>query len=292
MSRVQEVLTKTFPGITFSKIITSPDDTNEGAPYSNCIARGNTDLSEAELCYTLKDIERQLGRTDSKPVMMDIDILQYGDAKRHLSDWERPYIKALLGFLLSLLVIVVAAAPAKKTTPQELLTKATEYFQGGKYHEAIINFEKLQQDYTLTPRYLAYLGFAYYKEGDYEDAAKTLYPLLRDTTSQSTLTALSPKEQAIYLYACGESLFHIGNYTSSLDIHTQMLPLVYGCDKGDVLFHIGMAYYMQGNYADAIPPLEEALSLYKTHTAADDNLHKARLNQIDTMLPGLRRILN
>lgn len=291
MSRVQEVLTKTFPGITFSKIITSPDDTNEGAPYSNCIARGNTDLSEAELCYTLKDIERQLGRTDSKPVMMDIDILQYGDAKRHLSDWERPYIKALLGFLLSLLVIVVAAAPARKTTPQELLTKATEYFQGGKYHEAIINFEKLQQDYTLTPRYLAYLGFAYYKEGDYEDAAKTLYPLLRDTTSQSTLTALSPKEQAIYLYACGESLFHIGNYTSSLDIHTRMLPLVSGCDKGDVLFHIGMAHYMQGNYADAIPPLEEALSLYKTHTTAGDNLHKARLNQIDTMLPGLKKVI-
>ena len=122
MSRVQEVLTKTFPGITFSKIITSPDDTNEGAPYSNCIARGNTDLSEAELCYTLKDIERQLGRTDSKPVMMDIDILQYGDAKRHLADWERPYIKALLGFLLSLLVIIVAAAPASKASPQELLT--------------------------------------------------------------------------------------------------------------------------------------------------------------------------
>ena len=292
MSRVQEVLTKTFPGITFSKIITSPDDTNEGAPYSNCIARGNTDLSEAELCYTLKDIERQLGRTASKPVMMDIDLLQYGDAKRHLADWERPYIKALLGFLLSLLVIVVAAAPAKKTTPQELLTKATEYFQGGKYHEAIINFEKLQQDYTLTPRYLAYLGFAYYKEGDYEDAAKTLYPLLRDTTSQSTLTALSPKEQAIYLYACGESLFHIGNYTSSLDIHTRMLPLVSGCDKGDVLFHIGMAHYMQGDYADAIPPLEEALSLYKTHATAGDNLHKARLNQIDTMLPGLRRVRN
>lgn len=290
MSRVQEVLRKTFPGITFSKIITSPDDTNEGAPYSNCIAKGNTDLSEAELCYTLKDIERQLGRTSSKPVMMDIDLLQYGDAKRHLADWERPYIKALLSFLLCLLVIVAAAAP--KTKPQELLTKATEYFQGGKYHEAIINFEKLQQDYTLTPRYLAYLGFAYYKESNYEDAAKTLFPLLRDTTSQSTLTALSPKEQAIYLYACGESLFHIGNYTTSLDIHTRMLPLVSGCDKGDVLFHIGMAHYMQGNYADAIPPLEEALSLYKTHTTAGDDLHKARLNQIDKMLPGLKRIRN
>ena len=289
MSRVQEVLTKTFPGITFSKIIISPDDTNEGAPYSNCIARGNSDLSETELCYTLKAIERQLGRTDSKSVMMmDIDLLQYGDTKYHHSDWERPYIKALLTFLLCLFVIIVAAAP--KASPKELLTKATEYFQGGKYHEAIINFEKLQQDYTLTPRYLAYLGFAYYKEGNYEEAAKTLFPLLRDTTSQSTLTALSPKEQAIYLYACGESLFHIGNYTSSLDIHTRMLSLVSGCDKGDVLFHIGMAHYMQGNYTDAIPPLEEALSLYKTHTAADDDLHKARLNQIDTMLPGLRRV--
>ena len=286
MSRVQEVLTKTFPGITFSKIITSPDDTNEGAPYSNCIARGNTDLSEAEFCYTLKIIERQLGRTDSKPVMMDIDLLQYGDTKRHLSDWERPYIKALLSFLLSLLVIVVTAAP--KATPQELLTKATEYFQGGKYHEAILNFEKLQQDYTLTPRYLAYLGFAYYKESNYEEAAKILFPLLRDTTSQSSLTALSPKEQSVYLYACGESLFHIGNYTTSLDIHNRMLPLVNGLDKADVLFHIGMAHYMQGNYADAIPPLEEALSLYKSLATADDELHKARLNQTENMLPGLK----
>ena len=69
-----------------------------------------------------------------------------------------------------------------------------------------------------------------------------------------------------------------------------MLPLVNGLDKADVLFHIGMAYYMQGNYADAIPPLEEALSLYKSLATADDDLHKARLNQIDTMLPGLRRV--
>ena len=290
MSRAKEVLRKTFPGITFSEIITSPDDTNEGAPYSNCIAKGNTDLSEAELCRTLKTIERQLGRTDSKLVMMDLDLLQYGDTKRHLSDWERPYIKALLSLLLCLVVIVAAAAPAGKASPQELLTKATEYFQGGKYHEAIINFEKLQQDYTLTPRYLAYLGFAYYKEGNYEDAAKTLLPLLRDTTRTAAITALSPKEQSIYLYACGESLFHIGNYTSSLDIHTRMLPLVTGCDKGDVLFHIGMAHYMQGNYADAIPPLEEALSLYKANATAGDDLHKARLNQIDKMLPGLKKV--
>lgn len=290
MSRVQEVLTKTFPDISFSKIITSPDETNGCEPYSNCIARGNTMLSESEFCQTLKRIERQLGRTDSKHVMMDLDLLQYNDTKHHLSDWERPYIKALLSLLLCLFVIVAAASPAGKSSPQELLTKATEYFQGGKYHEAIINFEKLQQDYTLTPRYLAYLGFAYYKEGNYEEAAKTLFPLLRDTTSQSTLTALSPKEQSIYLYACGESLFHIGNYTTSLVIHNRMLPLVSGLDKADVLFHIGMAHYMQGNYSDAIPPLEEALELYKSHATANDELHKARLKQIDTMLPGLRKL--
>ena len=306
MARAQEVLRKTFPGISFSKILTSPDDTNAGDPYSNCIARGNTDLSEEELCHVLKTIERQLGRTESKHVMMDLDLLQYGDAKRHLSDWERPYIKALLSPLLLIFVFAMVfvstafshtfSSPNRERqggsfkSPQELLTKATEYFQGGKYHEAILNFEKLQQDYTLTPRYLAYLGFAYYKEGNYEDAAKTLFPLLRDTTSQSTLAALSPKEQSVYLYACGESLFHIGNYTTSLDIHNRMLPLVKGLDKADVLFHIGMAHYMQGNYADAIPPLEEALSLYKSLTTADDELHKARLNQIDTMLPGLRRV--
>ena len=294
MSRAQGMLKEHFPDVTFTPTVTSPDYTHAGDPYSNCVARGTTDLSEAGLIAALKSMERKLGRRQSEQIMMDLDLLQYNDTRHHLADWSRPHIRRLLGILLFLIIGMTYAFPrtppsaADNQAARELLTKATEYFQGSKYHETVLCFEKLQERYTLTPRYLAYLGFSYYKEGDYEDAAKILLPLLSDTTSTATLTALSPKEQALYIYACGESLFHTGDYAGSLALHYRMLPLVSGLDKADVLFHIGMAHYMQAHFSAAIPPLEVALGLYRTHTLPTDELHSARLNQIDRMLPGLR----
>ncbi len=299
MSRVKEMLKKHFPDVTFSQIVKSPDYTNNvGAPYSNCVAKGTTILSETDLVATLKSMERQLGRTQSEQIMMDLDLLQFNNTRHHLADWSRPHIKRLLSILLILIIGITYAFPrtppsdADNKAARELLIKATEYFQGSKYHEAVLCFEKLQERYTLTPRYLAYLGFSYYKEGEYEDAAEILLPLLSDTTQTATLTALSPKEQSVYLYACGESLFHTGDYNGSLALHERMLYLVSGLDKADVLFHIGMAYYMQGNYATAIPPLEEAFELYRSLTIPSDELHSARLSQIDKMLPGLKHEVN
>ena len=294
MSRAQGMLKEHFPDVSFSPTVTSPDYTHVGNPYSNCVAKGTTDLSETDLVAALKSMEQQLGRTQSEQIMMDLDLMQFNDTRRHLADWSRPHIKRLLGILLFLIIGMTYAFPrtppsdADNKAARELLTKATEYFQGSKYHEAVLCFEKLQKHYTLTPRYLAYLGFSYYKEGDYEAAAEILLPLLSDTTRTATLMALSPKEQSVYLYACGESLFHTGDFTGSLVLHERMLPLVSGLDKADVLFHIGMAHYMQGNYAAAIPPLEVALELYRSLTVTTDELHSARLSQIDKMLPGLK----
>jgi tetratricopeptide (TPR) repeat protein len=239
-------------------------------------------------------MEQQLGRTRSEQIMMDLDLMQFNDTRHHLADWSRPHIRRLLGILLFLIIGMTYAFPrtppsdADNKAARELLTKATEYFQGSKYHEAVLCFKKLQKRYTLTPRYLAYLGFSYYKEGDYEEAVKILLPLVSDTTRTATLMALSPKEQSVYLYACGESLFHSGDYARSLAMHRRVLPLVSGLDKADVLFHIGMAYYLQADNAAAIEPLEEALALYRHHTTPADNLHTARLSQVEKMLPGLR----
>ncbi len=288
MARARKALLATFPDATFSSVLTSPDYNAVSGPYANCIARGTTSLSESDLVTTLKSLERQLGRTHSKDVMIDLDLLQYNDERHHLDDWSRPYIKILLTILLLFVVNVSVSVGRTLQTPQELLTKATEYYQGGKYHESILCFEKLQEKYTLTPRYLAYLGFSYYKEVQYDKAAQTLLPLLRDTTRNTTLSALSPKEQAVYLYACGESLFHIGDFLRSLEIYERMLPLVNGLDKADVLFHIGMAHYMQSSYQLAISPLEEALAIYTSDCTPYDALHNARKSQIAKMLPGLK----
>ena len=165
MSRVKEMLKKHFPDVTFSQIVKSPDYTNNvGAPYSNCVAKGTTILSETDLVATLKSMERQLGRTQSEQIMMDLDLLQFNNTRHHLADWSRPHIKRLLSILLILIIGITYAFPrtppsdADNKAARELLIKATEYFQGSKYHEAVLCFEKLQERYTLTPRYLAYLG--------------------------------------------------------------------------------------------------------------------------------------
>ena len=120
-------------------------------------------------------------------------------------------------FLLTVLLSFTVLAPfgnmkaaGENSSSQEQLTKALEYFQGGKYHEAILCFTKLQKRYKLNPRFKAYLGMCYYKEGMYEEAIENLREGI------PALSSYSPKEQAVYTYYCAESLFEIGEYTESL----------------------------------------------------------------------------
>ena len=194
--------------------------------YSNMLAHFTTQQSVEELTLTLKEMEKQLGDSASLraqgTVMMDLDLLKHGRKRMHLADWRRTYIKDLLTLLKkqSLPALLLAASlclsaaasqniaaagttvetgttaagtmvsspmpQQQEETPQELLTKAIEYFQGGKYHEAILAFTKLQEKYTLNPRFMAYLGMSYYKEGMYEEAAFNLKKGI------PALTAFSP----------------------------------------------------------------------------------------------------
>ena len=287
MVRAKERLKEVFPDITFTRIIDTPDCLTGERMYSNCLARLLTELSEEQLKETFSCMEKELGRSEAEKdnILMDIDILQYGQQKRHLEDWTRPYVKALMTLLCCFLIAFTtfAADRSKETQSKatEELTKATEYFQGGKYHEAILSFAKLQRKYTLTTRYQAYLGFAYYKDRDYEQAAKTLQPIL------DKITMFAPKEQAVYLYACGESLFNLGQYQQSIEVYEKALPLVEGNDRADVLFHTAFAHYLLGDAKETYVPLfietKDILSVNAT-----DELHKARKKQVEIMLPGMK----
>lgn len=181
-------------------------------------------------------------------------------------------------------------AGGENTSSQEQLTKALEYFQGGKYHEAILCFTKLQKRYKLNPRFLAYLGMCYYKEGMYEEAIENLRKGI------PSLSSYSPKEQAVYSYYCAESLFEIGEYTESLHYYNLTLSNVQGNDRADVLFHTAFAYYLRdGASADNAPQLitylSEAQSLYEANTSSSTELQHARLQQTRTMLAGLNNIV-
>jgi tetratricopeptide (TPR) repeat protein len=59
-------------------------------------------------------------------------------------------------------------------TDAEKLSRAVEYFQSGKYHEALIWFSKLDKKYKLNPRFQAYMGVCCYYDGEYERAIEAL----------------------------------------------------------------------------------------------------------------------
>ena len=105
MALARHLLSRCFIGIRFTRTLTSPACPGEGI-YSNMLAEFDTDMERGKLVQKLKHLEQQMGdtaelRREGK-VMMDIDILCYGDEKHHLADWERPYIKRLLRYAMKM----------------------------------------------------------------------------------------------------------------------------------------------------------------------------------------------
>ena len=66
---------------------------------------------------------------------------------------------------------VVLATSTTKSADKEKLERAIQYFQGGKFHEALLLFAPLSKKYTLSKRTIAYMGVCCYYEGDFEMAA-------------------------------------------------------------------------------------------------------------------------
>ena len=71
--------------------------------YLNQLAKGTTEMDEASLNEHLKQIERSFGRNDAKRrlgiVPIDLDILEFDNERRHLTDWGRPYVIQLINKL-------------------------------------------------------------------------------------------------------------------------------------------------------------------------------------------------
>lgn len=303
MDNAKECLRKTFPGITFTDTIISPAYGVEGEvpDYANMLAEGNTDLSFDGLREKLKATERLLGDTtefrQQGIVMMDLDILQYREVRHHEKDWDKPYIKRLLTLLKCMVLVIMIGwgieghpySPDKKEDT-ELLGKAVEYYQGRKYHECVLAFEKLQKHYKLNARFKAYLGMSYYKDMQYEHAVENLKAALPE------LTAYSPKEQAVYNYSCAESLFFLERYREAITYYDKALPLTenpdtsfVNYDKSDVIYHTAFSYYMLNDYPKAYQLFKQSLAIYEAKPASpDDALHNARIAQVTNMLRWLK----
>ena len=72
--------------------------------YLNQLATGTTTLDEDTLNKRLKQMELNFGRTQAKRLLgivpLDLDLLEYDGEKRHLLDWQRPYVKELIKEIL------------------------------------------------------------------------------------------------------------------------------------------------------------------------------------------------
>lgn len=103
VAMVRQLLERHMAGLVFSPSIWTEPVGVVSPPYLNCLAYGETTLSYDQLHVLTKQIEQQMGRTPEKKhkgeIPIDIDILQLGGVRYHLTDWTRQYVIQLLPWL-------------------------------------------------------------------------------------------------------------------------------------------------------------------------------------------------
>lgn len=194
----------------------------------------------------------------------------------HVTRAKRFIILSLLTAVLS--VACPFAALAQQSEGSERLGMALEYFQTGKYHEALIIFQKLDKQYKLNPRFRAYIGLCYYYEWDYKTAVKYFEKVL------PLLGGLAPHELSVYYYAAGESYFQMQQYAKALPYYEKDLTVCYNQEKGDVCYRIGLCHMFAGEWQKAYDSYSAAETYYTEYR--DTKPLEARLAQIGNMKNG------
>lgn len=106
IDRARRMLAHYFPDVVFTpSIITTVTDEKYSFPFRNVLAVFYSNLPSEEIIQKLKMIEFAMGRQpcdkDIGKVIIDIDLLQYGDEILRPDDYERAYVQALLTRLIS-----------------------------------------------------------------------------------------------------------------------------------------------------------------------------------------------
>lgn len=152
---------------------------------------------------------------------------------------------------------IVLCSTAPPPTDQERLARAVDYFQSGKYHEALLLFDKLDKVYQLNPRFQAYNGVCNFYDRNYKKAAEILDSIM------PKLDKFAPHERSIYYYCAAESHYQLSNYHKAITYFENQLLLCYDNEKGDSLFRIGLCYIGLKNILTAQEYLKQAVAYYR-----------------------------
>ena len=187
--------------------------------------------------------------------------------------------------LVSILCATALVLPfmAQEPRDSERLGMAIEYFQSGKYHEALLIFEKLDKEYTLNPRYHAFMGVCYYYEWAYEEACRYLDEAIPQ------LDAYAPHERSVYYYADGESHFQLQQYGEAIPYFERALTVCYENEKGDIYYRIGLCHMFANQWQMAHDNYQKALDNYLTYRDTPDM--RARIHQTAHMMKGCEKYL-
>lgn len=201
-------------------------------------------------------------------------------------------MKTLPSILLTLIILALtpynALRPERSTTfnisderpsDSELLGKAIDYFQSGKFHESLLIFDKLDRRYKLNPRFRAFMAVCYYYDWNDEKTCEYLDSLIPQ------LEPFAPHERSIYYYINAESHFNLKQYDKAIPYYEQALNVCYANEKPDALYRMGYCHLFNDNLPTAYEYFNSALDYYRQfrNRAAD----QPRMAQIEKMLRGL-----
>ncbi len=106
IDKARRMLTHYFPDVVFTQsVITTGDNEKYLFPFRNALAVFNSELPPDEIIQKIKSIEFAMGRQprdkEAGKIVIDIDLLQYGDEILRPDDYARAYVQALLTQLIS-----------------------------------------------------------------------------------------------------------------------------------------------------------------------------------------------
>ena len=101
IDKAKRMLTFLFPDIIFSQpILSEPEDERYRYLFRNILGSFKTDMTVEEIIGKIKQTERAVGRAPKDKylgkVIIDIDLLKYGEEILRPQDLEREYVQQLL----------------------------------------------------------------------------------------------------------------------------------------------------------------------------------------------------
>ncbi len=194
----------------------------------------------------------------------------------------------LLVFIITLVCLLAYGRQPNSIPQQEQrsvdaqeLGKALEYFSSGKYHEALLIFEKLDGKYRLNPRYIAYIGVCHYYEWNYEKAISYLDKAIPQ------LDNFSPYERSFYYWADAESYFLLDRFVEAIPLYETMLTLCHENEKPDAYYRLGFCYMFSDEWQEALSYFQQSLDYYLQYRNTPD-MH-SRITQITHMVEGCKK---